>query len=85
MVTSERKYLTKKKYLAAITKYNFTRIGDYNTWMKYQLLYSCRMAILFQPKYCIKESLTLLNAWVDGTFVNNPEYFEDWNSTLLGP
>jgi hypothetical protein len=31
MVTSERKYLTKKKYLAAITKYNVTRIGDYNT------------------------------------------------------
>jgi hypothetical protein len=46
--------------------------------------YSRRMAILFQPKYCIIESLALLKADVDGTFVNNVKYLKSsWNSTLL--
>ncbi len=38
--------------------------------------YSRKMATLFQPKCCIRESLALLKADVDGTFVNNTWYLK---------
>lgn len=46
--------------------------------------YSCRMAILFQPKRFITDRRALLNDDVAGTLVNSRGYFNSfWSSTLL--